>query len=122
MSLDFNRATFVAQEYRYQTVSDDDIKAVQPNAQSLELDTWVADEFGVDQLADEVFDLSSSFQRLFTVTLTGTDDITLDDFDGSPPTFVCDFPDYATSPSEKYLPVEFSLDFATGVTTLTLKG
>lgn len=90
---DPNRATFVQQEYRYETASNLSIRATFPSAREL-LHVTNLNESDATALAAVMFADASTNARAFKVQVDGSYD--LESIESAPLRFVLNAPTYAT--------------------------
>jgi hypothetical protein len=114
---DTNRTTFVQQEYRYITKSVPAIKSRNDGAREIEiytnLDATAASDLAAKYLADNVA------PRAFEITLEGV--VFLDSFIGGPPSFVPNFPKYATDGRAMKV-FSYSTDIESNTTVIQVRG
>lgn len=118
MSVDFARAAFVRKDYRYETAQDVAVLANYPLAQEVQIDTNLSQASAAGYAAD-VLDNTKEHALAFEVEIEGI--VTFDDFDGTVPHYTVDAPQYETD-GRTYKCVGIEVDWATGTTTLRLRG
>jgi hypothetical protein len=121
MAIDRERGAFVQEEYRYETAQDDSVKAIQKQARIIEIDTNLnmaaAAAFAAEILADQ-----KHVCQAFRLRFQGIDVVKPSDFIGSPPTFLCNFPEWPTDLTSKLRLLEVEADPESWTTTVLIKG
>lgn len=114
---DTNRATFVQNEYRYTTKTNAAVKARNNGAREIEiytqLDATAANAIATKYLAD------NAAPRAFEVVLEGV--VFLDSFVGGPPSFIPNFPKYATDGRAMKV-MGYNTDIESNSTTIQVRG
>lgn len=117
MSTDSNRAAFVQQPYRYEVAQDATVKARNPLARTLEINTNL-DEPRATALAALYLSENKS-PRVFEVVLEGV--MSLSSLSDGVPRFILDDPRFATDGRTLKL-VSFTTDYEANTTTLQVRG
>lgn len=114
---DTNRATLVQNEYRYVTKTNPAVKARNAGAREVTIFTQLngaaADTLAAKYLADNAAPLA------FEVVLEGI--VFLDSFVGGPPSFIPNFPKYATDGRTMKV-VSYNSDIDANTTTVQVRG
>jgi hypothetical protein len=121
MPLDPERASFLLEEHRYSNYDDSATKLAYPQWRTLRIQTNLSTTAGGDALAAELLSTFKEPIRNFSVEIEGTTTFKLSDLDGSPPTFTPTFERFSTTGGTR-LPSEITVDFASGATSLVLRG
>lgn len=121
MAIDRNRGAFVQEEYRYEVAEDASVKARQPQARVIELGTNL-DLEAAKRLAVEILDEQAPLAQAYSLTFEGVDVIKPSDFDGSPPTYRCNFPGWPVQLSDLLRIVSVEVDYENWITTVLIKG
>ncbi|MBD8699273.1 hypothetical protein IFT54_05515 [Sphingomonas sp. CFBP 13714] len=114
---DINRATHVQNEYRYVTKTNPAVKARNSGAREVTLFTQLngatADALATQYLADNAAPLA------FEIVLEGI--VFLDSFVGGPPSFIPNFPKFATDGRAMKV-VSYASDIDANTTTIQVRG
>jgi|ERR1043166_5451084 hypothetical protein len=115
--MDYARAAFVQQDYRYKIAEDLGVRAAYGNSRELVIDTQLSAS-DANTLATALLAALKSQSREFEVEL-GTI-LTTDDFAGSVPRFSCTFDKYGVS-GVTFRVVGAQIDYLNQRTTVTLR-
>lgn len=121
MAIDRNRGAFVKEEYRFEIDEATEVKAVQGQARVIEIKTNL-DMTAAATLAREIMDEQKHVSQAYSVSFEGIDIIGPSDFIGSPPTFLCNFPDWPVELTHKLRTLSVEVNGETMTTTVLLKG
>lgn len=121
MAIDRNRGAFVQDEYRYEVAKNDDIKAKQSQARVIEIDTNL-DLEAAKRFADEILSEQGPLAQAYSFTFQGVDIISPSDFDGSPPTYRCNFPSWPVELTDLLRVVSVEVNYESWTTTVLIKG
>jgi len=116
-TLDPNRAAFVQQEYRYTNPTNVDVKARNPSARTVEINTNLG-EADATILATKIL-ADNNTPRVFEVVLEGV--VFLDSFVGGVPTFIANLPKFSTDGNARKV-MSFTTDFEANTTTIQVRG
>lgn len=111
------RALFVRQEYRYVTAKDDAIRAVNPKAREIEIQTNLNEADAETRANNEL--AANDNARVFEVEIEGL--IPLSAFVGGPPSFIPNLPEYGLT-SGQLTVVSATIDYNSGITRLQVRG
>lgn len=114
---DENRAVFVINEYRYADIKDTAIKARNPAAKEVVINTQL-DEADAEDLAQKYLDDNTN-PRVWEIEIEGI--LEISSFIGGPPSFLANFPKYAKTTGSVKI-VSASADYSTGITTIQVRG
>ena len=117
MTPEQERALFVRQPFRYVTAKDDSIKAVNPQATEIQIDTRL-DETAAQLLASNYLNANDR-PRVFEIEIEGLIDSSA--FNGGPPSFLPNLPEYGLETGQLTL-VATSVDYNTGITKIEVRG
>lgn len=117
MITDTEHAIFVRQEYRYATAIDNAVKAVNPMARDISINTQLS-AASAQTLANNYLAYNAN-PRVFDVEIEGLLD--LSSFIGGPPSFIANFPKYHLD-GRTLTVVSSSADYNTGTTLIQVRG
>lgn len=121
MAIDRERGAFVQEEYRYETAQDAAVKTVQKQARPIEFDTNL-NMSAAAALAAEILAEQKYVGQAYRLTFQGIDVVKPSDFIGSPPTFLCNFPEWPTDLTSKLRLMEVEMNPEAWTTTVLIKG
>lgn len=121
MAIDVNRGAFVKEEFRYEEASAPEVLAEQPRARIIKIDTNL-DQTAAKALADEILADQKYVPQAYSITLAGVDVCRPSDFVGSPPTFLCNFPDWPVKLTEKLTTIGVTIDYQNWTTSVLIRG
>lgn len=123
MSFDPARGVFVKEALRYNTAVDTAVKASFPGAREMLVDTTISDATQGLAAATELLAFYKNPAMKLNVVVEGVDVAALSQFDGSPPVFNVDFPEWGTtSGGLAMLPNQIEINYQTMTTKLSLRG
>ena len=121
MAIDPDRAIFAQRDLSWQEALDDTVKAEQPLARTIELES-VLTAPGAAYLAAEILNDNDEVAQINSFDVEGVDFISAASFAGAPPIFDAHFDGFSPHDGVDLRTIEVAIDYDTNTTSIIGKG